>query len=229
MKSVSDKVYGIDLDGVSVDFIGPFSQQLKDNLGIQYDDSEITDYYWHRCNLGITEQSFWEQFDIFGKDREMYRHLEPLPDAKIAISTFMKIAKDVWFITGRPHYAYEQTIDSLKRNFDVDSDRIIFSSGKDYKSNVVKRLGIDVFVDDAPHYAQSIAENTDAKVYLMDTTYNQDISGENITRVLDWGQIILKELKEEKWLLEKKIQTLRTQSELERLQSQQSPGQYWLN
>jgi uncharacterized HAD superfamily protein len=229
VKFIHDKVYGIDLDGVSVDFIGEFSSFLKKNLNLSYDDSEITDYYWHKCNLGISEVDFWRLFDIFGKDREEYRNLKPLPGAQNCIKFFLENAKDVWFITGRPHYAYEQTVDNLKHFFNVDSDRIIFSSGKDYKSNVVNRLGIDVFIDDAPHYAESIADNTLAKVYLMDTTYNRNVNEDKVTRVFNWRHIILEETKEEICKLEAKIQTLKMQSELEKLQSQLSLGQSSLN
>lgn len=190
MKNVEDKIYGIDLDGVSVDFIGDFSSFIKSELGIWYDDSEITNYYWHKCDLGISETAFWTIFHNYGMHHGRYEHLVPLPGAVDGIKFLLDNAKDVWFITGRPHYAYEQTVRSLSKHFDVASDRIIFSSGDDYKSNVVRRLGIDTFFDDAPHYAESLAENTDAQVYLMDTTYNREVSNPKINRVKSWSEFI---------------------------------------
>jgi len=194
MKTAKDKIYGIDLDGVSVDFISDFSHFLKEYLDISYEDSEIIDYYWYKCDLGISENEFWDAFHVYGRKRKGYRKLNPLPGAIPGIKSLMTEAKDVWFITGRPHYAYEQTVKSLMEHFHIPSDHIIFSSGTDYKSNVVNRLGIDVFFDDAPHYAQSLVDNTPAKVYLMNTTYNQKVSDERIIRVNGWENFIKLEI-----------------------------------
>ena len=188
-KDVSSKVYGIDIDGVSVNFIEAFSKFLKRYLSVEYDDSQITDYYWHKCVPQVSEHMFWSAFNEFGR-RDGYKELPALPGAAEGIKYLLENAKDVWFITGRPHDAYEQTTHSLRSKFDVASDRLILSSGPDYKSNVVNRLGIDVFFDDAPHYAESIANNTNAKVYLMDSTYNKGVSDPKITRVRSWGEFI---------------------------------------
>ena len=196
-KNVKSKVYGIDLDGVCVDFVLIFSAWLKAALGLSYNDSAITDYHWHKCDLGISKEDFWREFDRFGKDFAMYEALSPMQDSKAGIDYLLNNAKDVWFITGRPHYAYEQTVNSLQREFGVSSDHIIFSSGGDYKSNVVNRLGIDVFIDDAPHYVKSLNENTSAKVYLMDATYNKNVDAPGITRVSGWKEFISKETKGE--------------------------------
>jgi uncharacterized protein len=197
VKNVADKVYGIDLDGVSVDFITDFSKFLKEYLNVSYEDSEITDYHWYKCDLGISQDEFWSAFNVYGMRKKRYEHLLPLPYANDGIRMLLENAKDVWFITGRPHYAYEQTTKSLRRCFDIPSDRIIFSSGEDYKSNVVNRLGIDVFFDDAPHYSESIAKHTNAQVYLMNTTYNQEVSDPNIIRVDGWKDFIAKEFVDE--------------------------------
>ena len=196
MKHIKDKIYGIDIDGVCVDFVGAFSRFLKNNLNVWYEDDDIKDYHWYNCDLGITKEDFDREFDNFGLNKEEYRLLSPILGARNAIQFLVRNAKDVWFITGRPHYAYEQTVDSLLNLFNIESDRIIFSSGKDYKSNVVNRLGVDVFIDDAPHYALSLANNTKAKVYLMDATYNKELNHSRITRVDSWREFVTKEIQE---------------------------------
>ncbi len=192
MKHIESKVYGIDLDGVSYDFVTPFSKWLKTNLGVEYNDSDIVDYHWYKCIDGLTKKDFMEEFHKFGKSG-MYEHLSPIRGSKDVLNYLMNNSKDVWFITGRPPYTFEQTVNALKRDYGISSDRIIYSSGRDYKSNVVNRLGINVFLDDAPEYATSLANYTNAKVYLMDGTYNQDVNSPKITRVYDWEDFISRE------------------------------------
>lgn len=195
--TMKNRVYGVDLDGVSLQFIPDFSAFLKQKLNIDYSDDQIKNYYWHKCDLGITESDFWNLFHMYGQQLHRYRPLEPMPGAVEGIKYLMQNAKDVWFITGRPHYAYEQTVDSLEEKFGITSDHIIFSSGKDYKSNVVRRLRIDAFIDDAPHYAEAIASKTRAKCYLYDATYNQEVEEipGKLIRVSGWEDFINKELK----------------------------------
>lgn len=189
----ANRTYGIDLDGVCLKFIPEFSAFLKKYWRIDYSDNLITDYYWHRVVDELTEAMFWEAFHQWGKVERGYESLRPVDGAVDAISKLLKFAKDVWFITGRPHYAYEQTAISMSKWFNIPSDRIIFSNGKDYKSNVVNRLGIDVFIDDAPHYALSLANKTDARVYLMSAPYNLKVSDSKITRVSSWEDFITEE------------------------------------
>lgn len=198
LEDVSLKIYGIDLDGVCYDFIPRFSQYLKNYTGVQYDNSEITDYYWYKCIPGLKEDDFWEAFDAFGVTCQGYRNLPVIDGAKEGIRFLMENANDVWFITGRPHYAFEQTADALERDFGVNSDHIIFSSGKDYKSNVVNRLEIDVFIDDGPHYVRSLSKNTSAKVYLMRSApYGFLVDDPDIIAVDTWKEFIDRETNSE--------------------------------
>lgn len=191
MKQIKDKIYCVDIDGVSLDFKTPFSSYLKHRLKIDYDDKDVVDYYWHKCDLGISEEDFNRLFLEFSS--HSFRWLKPFRGSRYGINFLLKNAKDVWFVTGRPHSAYVQTVESLKENFGVNSDRIIISNRKDYKLNVIRRLGADVAIDDAPHCVEAMSNSPDTKVYLMDETYNRDISG-NFTRVRNWEQFIAMEM-----------------------------------
>lgn len=193
-KQLSDKIYGIDLDGVCFDFVNVFSRWLKIRLNIDYSDSEIGDYYWYKTIDCLSKEDFEKEFNNFSL-HNMYELLEPMPDSIKAIQYLIKNAKDIWFITGRPHSTFEQTTKALKQHFDVESDRVIFSSGSDYKSNVVNRLGIDVFIDDGPHYVDSLVENTNAKVYLMcNYPYSKKTKSKEAIRISSWNEFLEKEI-----------------------------------
>lgn len=191
---VASKRYGVDLDGVCFNFVEPFSLWLKENLRINYHDSEIVDYHWYNCIPGLSEQDFWDEFHKWGKAGN-YKELELLPGAKEGVLWLMENGLDVYFITARPEYAKEQTIHALERHFNLDKAKLVFSGCKNGKVQEVKDLGIDTIIEDAPHNATLIAGHTNADVYLIDTSYNKDVKHSKIYRVRHWDDIIKMEKK----------------------------------
>ncbi len=190
-----NRKYGVDLDGVCYNFVGPFSSWLKENLRISYSDNEIVDYHWYNCIPGLSEQDFWNEFHRWGKAGS-YRDLDLLPGARDGVLWLMDNGVDVYFITARPEYAKEQTIESLEKHFPLNRDKLIFADGSKGKVKEVNELGIDVIIEDAPHNANLIVEKTPAGVYLVDTSYNQDIRHPRIKRVSHWDEIVSMEKKQ---------------------------------
>jgi uncharacterized HAD superfamily protein len=178
---------GLDLDGITYEFIPPFCKWLRDKLGIPIYPRDVKDYYWFNCVAGMTEQQFWDEFHAFSKSGA-YRDFALLPGAQESIR-YLLDNYDVKFITARPDYAYEDTVGAIYRDFGIcEPDRIIFARA--HKSDEILAHGIDIFIEDASHHALDIANKTDAHVYLMDTDYNQDVSHSQITRVQDWAHIM---------------------------------------
>lgn len=178
--------FGLDIDGVLVDFARPFNSWLEKSLGVKC-PAHITDYSWYKCVPGLTFEGFWTEFDRFGQSGA-YRDMPLIDGAKSAVR---KIAEhyDVWFITSRPDYATQDTYDAIHRDFGFEPSKVIMArSGK--KSNEINKLGIKFFVEDAPHHAEDIAENTNCKLYLMDTHYNREVKHPRATRVSDWDEIL---------------------------------------
>jgi uncharacterized HAD superfamily protein len=186
------KVYGIDLDGVCFDFTTAFSSWLKYHLQIDYNDDDIVEYHWYKCIPQVSEKDFFTEFHRFGH-AGMYANLDLLPGATTAIRRILDNGHKLWFVTARPKYAKAQTIDAVKAAFGVSEKQIVFSGGTDYKSEAVKLLGIDVFVEDGPHYAESIATSTRALVYLMDKPYNRKLEHSKIIRVTSWDDVMQEE------------------------------------
>jgi uncharacterized HAD superfamily protein len=183
--------YGIDLDGVCFDFVGAFSSWLKAKLNLSYEDNQITEYHWYRCIPGMSETDFFREFHNFGH-AGMYESLGLIHGCVAGVHRMLANGQ-LWFITARPDYVKAQTIEAVKRAFGLDERQIVFSHGKDYKANAVNSLQIDTFVEDGPQYAESIAANTGAKVYLIDKPYNQKVNHPKIHRVISWDEILVRE------------------------------------
>lgn len=179
------KTYGIDLDGCCYDFINCFGAWLESRVGIKYNYEDVTDYYWFKNIDGLSEDVFWDEFNEFTY-ADMYRGIPVLDDTKKAIKTLAKNGELV-FVTARPMVTRHTTNSVIYRDFDIESDKVYFSKDKD---DAVKNIKIDVFVEDGPHYAEAIAQNTNAKVYLMDAPYNKQANHPQITRVRGWQHIL---------------------------------------
>ncbi len=181
--------YGIDLDGVCYDFVSSFGRWLEGRLGVDYVYEDIVDYLWYKCIDGLDEKNFWEEFHKFG-GADMYRWLPLIDGTREAIQALRSHGDDLVFVTARPEYTEKTTRFVIARDFGV-TDKLYFSSGKDYKSDAVKSLNIDVFVEDSPDNAVSIANKTNAKVYLRDTPYNRDVEDHpRIIRFKSWNELL---------------------------------------
>lgn len=186
------KRYGVDLDGVCFDFVSPFSGWLKQKLSIDYHDHEIVDYHWYNCIPGLSEKDFWNEFHKWGQSGN-YKTLELLPGAKDGVRWLLENAGDVYFITARPEYALDQTLECLSEHFEFDKNKLIFANGCNGKVKEVNELGVDIMIEDAPHNAKEIVEKTAADIYLMDTSYNRDVKHDRIVRVKHWNEILTRE------------------------------------
>ena len=97
-------------------------------------------------------------------------------------------------ITSRPPSFREATEKQLATAF-VDSEittEVVFTRRSDGeksqgKSQLVRDLGLEYFIEDAPVYIVDIAENTDCTVLVFDQPWNQDVKPHSrIIRMGSW-------------------------------------------
>ena len=186
------KVYGIDLDDVSFDFTPAFGNWLRDKLNITYNDHDVVDYRWYRCIPGMSENDFYKELENFA-DAGMYAKIPIVAGAVRAINLIREHGHKIWFVTARHAYAKRDTLAAVKNAFGIHEKQIVFSRGPDFKAEAVRLLNIDVFIEDGPHYAESIANNTQALVYLMDKPYNKNVEHQKIIRVSSWDEVLQEE------------------------------------
>ena len=74
----------------------------------------------------------------------------------------------------------------LKDN-EVEYDELIINAEDKLKIALEKK--IDIFIDDSFKNCKNIADNTEAKVYLMNSRVNGSFNDEKIRRVFSWVEI----------------------------------------
>jgi len=187
---MSKKRYGIDLDGVCFNFTKAFTAWLKRTCDVEYSHEEITSYYWHECIDGLSEATFWKEFDKFGMQGHGYRHLELLPGTVAALDTIIAAGHEIVFITNRPEYARQDTIDAIEEAGFPKEAKIIFAKGN--KAPIIQQLSVDVFIDDSPKTVEQITTGTRATVYCRDAPYNRELDDSLgwFTRVCDWSEFL---------------------------------------
>lgn len=78
------------------------------------------------------------------------------------------------------------TIDWLKEN-NIEYDELIVDVQD--KLKVLKEKNIDIFIDDSYENCKNVAENSDIKVYMMNSKVNEKLEHEKIQRVYSWPEI----------------------------------------
>lgn len=195
---MTKKVYGIDLDGVCFDFVNAFRCFLNDKLPIFLEEEEITSYYWYETT-DITKKDFYEQFDKFGDEGHGYRHLKLLDGAVEGLRAIHEAGHKIYYITNRPLYALQDTIDCLEEHGFPQRENLHFAGGpqgKGKKAPLIHKFNIDVFIDDSPRTVSQLAANTRAQIYCRNYKFNEhldDNDGKWFRRVNNWAEFLEQE------------------------------------
>lgn len=184
------KTYGIDLDGVCFDFMGAFLTHLNGALDMHMKKEEITSYYWHETT-DVTKEQFMVQFDLFGDEGHGYRSLELLSGALEGLKRLHKEGHKIYYITNRPLYALQDTIDCLEEHGFPQRENLHFAKGS--KSPLIKKFGVDVFIDDSPRTIEQITVETRASIYCRSYPFNEHLDDTFFTRVDGWDEFLLAE------------------------------------
>jgi len=188
------KTYGVDLDGVLCSFITSFVAWLNNNLNTDIKEEDIKSYYWYEDkNNKITKEEFFREFDRFGIEGHGYRNLELLPYAKKTLRRINDAGHKIHYITSRPAYALQDTIDYFEEHKFPQRENLHFVEGPKSKFN--KKLNVDVFIDDSPTILEDITTNTRATIYCMDYLYNRHLNDSlgYYTRVSGLDEFLMKE------------------------------------
>lgn len=189
MSAQQSKIYGIDLDGVCFDFLGPCLEFMSDSLHRHFDRNEVTSYYWYENdNVDLNEEEFWEEFHKFGRENHGYRHLPLLPGTKEVLKAIKDAGHTIWYVTNRPEYAKQDTIEALASHDFPDRENLIFAKG--HKAPIIREKNIDVFIDDSPHTIPEITANTRATIYCRSYKCNEHLDDTFFTRVYGWDEFM---------------------------------------
>jgi len=186
---------GIDIDDTiseTFETLLPYSQKYtiqdlkrKSNINLE---GNLSDHFYIVYINGWNEQEaleFWEKYYA-----EILRQLNIKKFASEVINKLKQEGHKIYLITAR----WDMRADNVKeiteqwlRDNNVVYDELIINASD--KLKIAQEKKIDIFIDDSFNNCKSIADETEAKVYLMNTKINEKLSAENIKRVYSWPEV----------------------------------------
>lgn len=184
-------VLGLDIDGVIADFITPFLKLLESRHRCgPIDPASITDPNFQRHPF-LTREGVFECMEAASYDPEFWGALAPL----LSMDQWRKLEQfasqhDLVFVTHRwvrDTYDINQvTCDWLRRH---GLSRPIVHFTQDKKSALIRKLGIDLFVDDRHENCEDVATQTTAAVFMPHRPYNQAFHHPKVRRLHDFDEL----------------------------------------
>ena len=176
---------GLDIDGVLADLITPFLKLLEARSGsAPIDPASITDPNFMQHPF-LTRELIFDCMESASYDPEFWRAMTPLLSPS-QWQTLDQISRehDVVFVTHRwvrDTYDINQiTCDWLRRH-GLTRPIVYFTQEK--KSALIRKLRVEVFVDDRHENCQDVASETDAAVLMPHRPYNQAFSHPKVRRI----------------------------------------------
>lgn len=182
---------GIDVDDVLSDYLDALidfhNGQYRTNLAKDDFYSFAFQDVW-----GCSREQAIERVHRF-YDSSQYLSMKPMPGAQQAMQ-LLSDRHELFIITGRTDYLVEKTHRWLDEHFAGVFDEVHFTnfnsktSASIKKSEVCRKLGIDVLVEDAPHNVTDCAQ-AGVPVLLYEAPWNKNMEpGPGITPVESWPE-----------------------------------------
>ena len=186
---------GIDIDDTiseTFETLIPYAQKytiedLKRKSKIQIDNNCDNHFYIVNMN-GWNEQEairFWEKYYA-----EILKELNVKKFAAEVIGKLREQGHKIYLITARwdmkKDNVEEITKDWLEKN-NVEYDGLFLNASN--KLELVKENDIDLFIDDSFKNCKNIIDNSNTKVYMMNSKANESFNYKNIQRVFSWPEI----------------------------------------
>lgn len=186
---------GIDIDDTiseTFETLLPYSQKytiedLKKESNIKFRDDLNNHFYIEYMNDWNEEEAkeFWEKYYA-----EMLKQLNIKKFASEVINKLKREGNKIYLITAR----WEMRTDNVKeitqkwlKDNDIQYDAL-FLNAED-KLQLVEENNINIFIDDSFNNCKKIADNTNVKVYMMNSRVNANFNDEKIKRVFSWPEI----------------------------------------
>ncbi|MEN3780829.1 5' nucleotidase, NT5C type [Priestia megaterium] len=183
---------GIDLDGVVVDTyrhtIKFYNSLFKSEIGIEEFPAHTKMVKYLIGTYSFEEEQakkYW-----YDNMLQIFSEARPLEGAT---ETINKLSQDheVYFISAREDLpgVREVTERWLADNDIVVDNNLFLTQGS--KGIFAKNMGIDLFIEDAPHHIKSLVHEG-IEVFIMRTSYNINTIYNSSCYVTNWNQILSK-------------------------------------
>ncbi len=183
---------GMDIDGVVADFLSPFLRCLSKRIGGEPIAAEMITDLSFKGHAAVTEEIVEECLMAVSQDRDFWHQITPLlaPSEWEALDDLSR-RDELVFITHRYQretYDINQVTCDWLRKHGVSKPVVHFT--QQYKSEVVERLGVKLFVDDRQENCLDVAEKTQATVIMPHRHYNQSFIHPRVKRIRNFNELL---------------------------------------
>ena len=133
----------------------------------------------------IETKNFWEKYY-----EDILKAVNIKNFASKVINNKRKNGDKIFLITARwdmPNFDTKKLTEDWLQENNVQYDKLFMNASD--KVQLVKENNIDLFIDDSFNNCKQIAENTNAKVYMMTSLVNKNLGDKKIKRVFSWPEI----------------------------------------
>lgn len=195
---------GFDLDGVVVNFQQGISDHLKEEFGIEWEESDFTEFWIEdtvfdpdneKRNRKIQESCVRTMFE------DMYQYkVPPYKDAVKAIKQLKKGGNTIHFITAR-HTEHRYETAKWLRKYKIPFDSLNHvGSDRDEGDHTVEKgmigraLNLDFYIDDEERHLESMIrykKRWRKGLVLLDKPWNSAyIDGSKFIRLKNWKEVL---------------------------------------
>lgn len=167
---------GIDIDGTINNFQDVAAKYLKQDYGINFDDSNYELY------TGLNKAQI-KEFNEKHQD-DFLNDVTSLPHSQEVIKDLLSEGNRIYIITARYYSMADPTLEWLRMN-QFAYNEIYFNAGN--KVDVCAWKDIDVMIDDNPHNLMALAKH-DIPFITFKQNYNDMVYGE-LYKSNDWENI----------------------------------------
>lgn len=188
--------YGFDLDdtltntaNVLNEYAIKFDKEYLKGEGKLKKIDDAEDYYHFADALGWGNDDIKLFFEVYYLD--ILKNVEIKPDAREAIAKLKIRGDKIYIITARRE-RQDNIVEKITKNslekYGVVYDNIFIDIQN--KSEKVKELKIDIFIDDGYKNCLEVKENTSAKVYMIETPFNKGIHDSSILKIKSLNELL---------------------------------------
>lgn len=178
--------FGFDIDDTLIDLrryaFQLYNNKLQKNVGMDIFDT-IQTVEIHEA-FGLTSEQGGQMWKDSMQDI-YFNNCPSFEGAKEMLNALAQEGHEIYYITSRPKHFCTQTREWVKaQGFPVVDERFYCGMQDSEKIDIIKKLELDVYVDDKPAVLNTLA-GTSTKVIVKNQSYNQQV---DYTRLFEWHE-----------------------------------------
>lgn len=159
---------GLDLDGVTFDFLSHFMEFFNKLYGTDFKKEQITSYDWQEC-LPVTKTQFYRALDLYDEEGQ-WVSMPFFPGVVDKLRERIEAGDEICLATVRPERGLSQALEAFERS-GIKIAHAIRARTRLGKAEEVASLRVDYYTEDRDKYCLQIAEHG-IPVICVDQSHN---------------------------------------------------------